>query len=239
MLVTRIGVLNTKILWITLATVLVALFFWDTPFLLPLKVFVVLLHEISHGLAALLTGGSVEKLMLLSDQGGLAFTRGGNRFVILSAGYLGSALWGALFMQLAWSRSSIRSYAIHFIGIVLLLVLVLYIRDLYTIGYVSLTMFVILLIGSWGGDRLKMAILWIVGTFSCLYAVIDIFTDILADGPFAGLSLFGSLSGFSNDAQLLSTITYIPAFIWGLLWSGLAIAIFLLNIYSLASRRYF
>ena len=239
MLVTRIGVLNTKILWITLATVLVALFFWDTPFLLPLKVFVVLLHEISHGLAALLTGGSVEKLMLLSDQGGLAFTRGGNRFVILSAGYLGSALWGALFMQLAWSRSSIRGYAIHFIGIVLLLVLVLYIRDLYTIGYVSLTMFVILLIGSWGGDRLKMAILWIVGTFSCLYAVIDIFTDILADGPLAGLSLFHSLSGFSNDAQLLSTITYIPAFIWGLLWSGLAIAIFLLNIYSLASRRYF
>ncbi|MGB0385974.1 MAG: M50 family metallopeptidase [Ardenticatenaceae bacterium] len=229
--------LDTKMLWLSLGTVLVALFFWDTPILLPLKVFVVLLHEISHGLAALLTGGSVEQLILLSDQGGLAFTRGGNRFLILSAGYLGSALLGAVLMQLAWSKSGIRRYAIHFIWMALLIILLFYIRDLYTAAYVAGTAVVVFLIGKWGPDMLKIGLLWLVGTFSSLYAVIDIFTDILADGPLAGILLFGGSSGFSNDAQLLASETFIPAFIWGLIWCGLAIAIFLFNVYSLASRR--
>ena len=237
MLGTRISMLNTRILWITLATVIVALLFWDTPVFLPLKIFVVLLHEISHGLAALLTGGSVERLVLLQDQGGLAFTRGGNRFLILSAGYLGSALWGALFMQLAWTKSSIRSHAIQLIWIALLVVLVLYLRDLYTILYVAGTMLVLFVVGNWGNDFLKMLVLWVVGTFSSLYAVFDIFTDILADGPFAGLFTVGV--GFTNDAQALASITFIPAFAWGLLWSALTIGLFLFNVYNLASRRYF
>lgn len=237
MLATRVGMLNTRILWITLVTVAIALFFWDTPVLLPLKVFVVLLHEVSHGLAALLTGGSVEQLVLLQDQGGLAFTRGGSRFLILSAGYLGSALWGALFMQLAWSKSSIRSYAIQLIWMALLVIMVLYLRDLYTIAYVTGTMLVVFAIGNWGNDFLKMLILWVVGTFSSLYAAIDIFTDILADGPFAGLFTVGV--GFTNDAQALASITFIPAFAWGLLWSALTIGLFLFNVYYLASRRYF
>ena len=237
MFATRVGMLNTRILWITLATVAIALFFWDTQALLPLKIFVVLLHEISHGLAALLTGGSVEQLVLLQDQGGLAFTRGGSRFFILSAGYLGSALWGALFMQLAWSKSSIRGYAIQMIWMALLVIMVLYLRDLYTILYVAGTMLVVFAIGRWGNDFLKMLILWVVGTFSSLYAAIDIFTDILADGPFAGLFTVGA--GFTNDAQALASITFIPAFAWGIIWSVLTIALFLFNVYYLASRRSF
>lgn len=237
MFATRVGMLNTRILWITVATVAIALLFWDTPALLPLKVFVVLLHEVSHALAALLTGGSVEQLVLLQDQGGLAFTRGGSRFLILSAGYVGSALWGALFMQLAWSKSSIRNYAIQMIWLTLLVIMVLYLRDLYTMLYVTGIMLVVFTIGKWGNDFLKMLILWVVGTFSSLYAAIDIFTDILADGPFAGLFTAGA--GFTNDAQALASITLIPAFAWGLLWSTLTIALFLFNVYYLASRRYF
>ena len=32
-------------------------FLWNTPFVYPLKIIVVLLHEISHGLVAVMTGG--------------------------------------------------------------------------------------------------------------------------------------------------------------------------------------
>ena len=35
-------------------------FLWDTPLIYPLKIFVVLLHEISHGIVALATGGSIK-----------------------------------------------------------------------------------------------------------------------------------------------------------------------------------
>jgi hypothetical protein len=44
-------------------------FLWYTPVIFPLKIFVVLLHEISHALAALATGGTVERIVLNIDQG--------------------------------------------------------------------------------------------------------------------------------------------------------------------------
>ena len=43
-------------------------FLWDTPVIYPLKIFVVLLHEISHGIAALATGGSIERITLDAEQ---------------------------------------------------------------------------------------------------------------------------------------------------------------------------
>ena len=59
---------------------------WQTPVALPLKLLVVLFHELAHGLAALATGGSIESLTVTADQGGLAVTRGGSRFAILTRG---------------------------------------------------------------------------------------------------------------------------------------------------------
>lgn len=224
------------IVGLSLVTVGVALFFWNSALLLPIKLFVVLLHEISHGLAAILTGGAVERLVLLRDEGGLAFTRGGSRFVILSAGYLGSALWGALLMRLAWAAPAVRRYAIQGIGLTLALVLLLYVRDFGTLIYVALAIVATFAIGWVGGSRLQMAILWLVGSFSCLYAVIDIGTDILMAGPLAGIPFLDSTPGF-NDAELLASITFIPAFIWGLLWCGAAIALYCFNVVTLATRR--
>ena len=37
-------------------------FLWNTAFVYPLKIFVVLLHEISHAVASVLTGGGIEKM---------------------------------------------------------------------------------------------------------------------------------------------------------------------------------
>ncbi|HEX8683100.1 MAG TPA: M50 family metallopeptidase [Ardenticatenaceae bacterium] len=227
---------DVGIVALSLATVAVALFFWNSPFLLPVKMFVVLLHEMSHGLAAVLTGGEVEQLRLLSDEGGLALTRGGNRFLILSAGYLGSALWGAALLRLAWAGPSMRRFALRAMGVALALVTVLYVRDLTTLAYVALATLAVFAIGLLGGARLQMAVLWLVGTFSCLYAVIDIGTDILLAGPLAGIPLIGGPARL-NDAEMLADVTFIPAFFWGLLWSGVAVGIYLLALMRLATRK--
>lgn len=220
---------------LSIATVLLALFFWNTPLLLPVKLFVVLLHEISHGVAALLTGGSVERLVVSHDEGGLAFTRGGSRFLILSAGYLGSALWGALFMRLAWAAPRRRRLLVQGSALLLLGIALFYGRDLFTLAYLALAAGALWLIGWRGGPRIQMATLWLLGTFSCLYAVIDIGTDILANGPLAGIPLIGGATSI-NDAQMLASVTLLPAFFWGLLWSGVALAIFGWSLASLARR---
>ncbi|MCB1350965.1 MAG: M50 family metallopeptidase, partial [Maritimibacter sp.] len=84
--------------WQMLALAVALFALWQTPVALPLKLLVVLFHELSHGLAAVLTGGAIESLTVTPDQGGLAVTRGGSRFAVLTAGYLGSLLIGlALF----------------------------------------------------------------------------------------------------------------------------------------------
>lgn len=225
------------IITLSIITVMVALFFWNSPFLLPVKTFVVFLHELSHGLAAILTGGSVEQLRLVEDEGGLAFTRGGNQILIASAGYVGSALWGALLMRLAWQGPRIRQYAIQGIAAIFLVAVLLYVRDLYTLGVVAVFSAVLFLLGRFGEGRVHLAVLWLLGSFSALYAIVDIGTDILIQGPFAGITWLGGGNAFTNDAIILASLTWIPAFVWGVLWCVMSIAIYVFNMYSLMIRR--
>ena len=53
---------------------------WDTWLVYPLKILVVFFHEMSHGLAAIVSGGSVEEIQVVEGIGGTAWTRGGSRF---------------------------------------------------------------------------------------------------------------------------------------------------------------
>lgn len=60
-----------------------------------------LFHEISHGLAALVTGGRVLKIDLHFSGSGLCYTSGGVGWLISLSGYAGAALWGLVVYLLA------------------------------------------------------------------------------------------------------------------------------------------
>ena len=51
---------------------------WDTLAVYPLKIFVVLLHELSHALVAVTTGGTIEAIALDPNEGGACYCPGGN-----------------------------------------------------------------------------------------------------------------------------------------------------------------
>ena len=68
---------------LTLTIALIALAFWSSFVVYPFRVFVVFLHEISHGIAAVLTGGRIVAVGLTFDEGGVCVTDGGSRFWIL------------------------------------------------------------------------------------------------------------------------------------------------------------
>lgn len=59
------------------------------------------LHEASHGLAAILTGGSWVRFTVSPDTSGLAQTIGGFRPFILLAGYAGACFWGGMLLVAA------------------------------------------------------------------------------------------------------------------------------------------
>lgn len=75
----------------------------------PCNLFVTLVHESSHALAALATGGSVESITISPDTSGLTLTRGGSRLITLCAGYTGATIFGAVLLVLLrkeWVRTA-------------------------------------------------------------------------------------------------------------------------------------
>jgi hypothetical protein len=64
----------------------------------PFKLFGTFVHEWSHALVAIATGGNVVQLQINGDLSGETFTRGGWALFISSAGYTGAAIVGALLL---------------------------------------------------------------------------------------------------------------------------------------------
>ena len=96
-----LGNIDVQTIGILSAMFAIAIIFWHSYLIYPIKVFVVILHEFSHGLAAVLTGGSIVKIEISQQVGGVCYTRGGVRFIVASAGYLGSIFWGGLILIIA------------------------------------------------------------------------------------------------------------------------------------------
>jgi Peptidase M50B-like len=140
---------------------------WSSFVVYPLKIFVVFLHEISHGLAALATGGSIRAIGLTFDEGGVCVTEGGSRFLILNAGYLGSLCWGALLLVLA-ARTRRSREIVGFIGAFTLVVTLLYVRSAFGIAYGLATGASLLLVAGKLPRTASEVLLTAIGVVSCL-----------------------------------------------------------------------
>ncbi len=71
---------------------------------------------------------------MIAQAGGLGVTRGGNRFVTLSAGYLGSLLWGGAILLIA-ARTHLDRWASAVLGLGLIGISVVYVRPLLSFGF--------------------------------------------------------------------------------------------------------
>lgn len=106
-------------LFILAAFGMTLIFFWDMPVLIPLKVFVVYLHELSHALGALLTGGEVRAIAVRWDESGFTRSVGGSFLITAISGYLGSIIWGGLMLNAALRGRWIRTVSFT-VGLILL-----------------------------------------------------------------------------------------------------------------------
>lgn len=188
-------------------------FLWDTWLVTPLKLFVVMLHEISHGLAALATGGQIQKIVVTPDLGGACYCGGGDAFITLSAGYLGSLLWGAALVLVAARFGRRSPWITGTIGVFIGLVTVLYVRNpfglLVGLGFA----FGLIAAARYLSPVANTRVLWVLGLTSCLYAVLDIKSDVL-DRP-----------ELRSDARMLAEMTGVPTVVWGGLWIGVALLV--------------
>lgn len=194
-----------------LAAVLAVLWLlWDTPAVYPIRILVTFFHELSHGLAAVLTGGSIEKITVEADGSGLCFTRGGWRWAVIPAGYLGSMFWGSLILILA-CRTRWDKHVASALGWGLIAVTLLYVRSWFGFASGLALGAVLASAGKWLPEEVNDWLLTCIGSASCLCAVFDIRT-------------LARVSGTTDATMFSREILPLPPLVWTVLWGVLALA---------------
>lgn len=188
---------------------LFAIYFWDSMLLLPIKYLTVFFHELSHGLAAVLTGGSIARIELSANLGGVCWTSGGIRFIVISAGYLGSLIWGSIILLAAVKTRHDKQITAG-LGVLMLLVTAIWVRNIEGIVICLLTGFGLLALASNASENVCDQFLKFLGITSCFYVLIDIKEDLI------------DRSISVSDAYKISEMLHVPDWLVGAAWLGLA-----------------
>jgi hypothetical protein len=178
---------------------------WDYAVLYPLKLLVVFFHESSHALATLLTGGTVKELVINQQQGGHVISQGGNRFIIISAGYIGSLLWGVVIF-VASVKSRYDKAIMTVLGVSIIIITVLLSRSLFSWLFGLLSGGIMLLMAKYLAEKYNDFALRLIGLTSMMYAPLDIYSDTI------------SRSHLQSDAYLLADYTGGTTLLWGSVW---------------------
>ncbi|MEN8192857.1 MAG: M50 family metallopeptidase [Bacteroidota bacterium] len=196
---------------------LFSFFFWDSYIIYPIKIFVVLSHEISHGLATIFTGGKLQSILLTSTLGGATYSVGGNKFIISSAGYLGSLGFGAALFASGYNIT-LRKVLGVFLSVILILFAANFISG--SLGRIISVVFALffILLPFYTDEIVNTYFFKIFGLISMFYVIIDIKEDLFAD-------IYRP-----SDAQFISEITNIPVLFWSIFWLVLSVIIIALLI---------
>jgi len=178
-----------------LAFGLLTVFLWRSVVLLPLKLMVVLIHEVWHALAAILTGGKVEEIRLAADQSGLTRYRGGSYVVTSSAGYVGSSLTGAALLW-ASARPRIAPFVLGLLGVLLLGMTLLYVplRNPFGFAFGLIAGALLLFAATWRSQILMVVVMGL-AVMCCLYSVYDFGDYLLGDAASTDAGLLASYLG--------------------------------------------
>lgn len=178
--------------------------------LYPVRLMVTYVHEGCHGLAALLTSGSVDHMAVNPDGSGVTYTRGGLLFAIASAGYLGTLLVGALCTYLLKHGAPSSGILVAIGGLVWL--------NVWYAGFGSM-------FTTFWGLALGMMILFGIYFRPIGEFLAPLFSIQLLLGAFYDMKTLLDLSvstGVHTDAMLMRQATGIPATLWALFWLGLS-----------------
>jgi hypothetical protein len=194
----------------------------------PLQLFATFVHEGSHVLATVMTGGSVQSLTVSPDTSGVVWslTQDGNwlqRLMISSAGYLGTTAFGvALLVWMRYQFSSRKALYIAsgFVGLMTLVFgLLAPMWNLFSakVGIASVAFTVIsgaaLCAGLFAMARYA-EIRWV--NFTLAFLAVQCLLNAIFS--LKDLFLISALSDSQSDAMNMAEASGIPAIAWVLIW---------------------
>lgn len=195
------------ILWMLAGTIVLMNIPYGHYPLYPFKLFATWIHESFHGLAALVTGGSVTSIDINPDTSGLTrsfISRStGASALVSSMGYLGTAIAGAILLALR-RRPRAQRWALFILGGAAVLSLVFWIRNLFGGVTVASIAAVIWLLALRASDRWASMATNILASQACVNALLDI-------------RVLYSVEGNSDAVAMAQTIGLWPWF-WATSW---------------------
>lgn len=195
----------------------------------PIRLFVTFIHESSHAIVALITGGSVKSLTISADASGVVYSASTSLFGQLftsSAGYLGTTIFGVLLLFLMRKNVSPNKMLAVCGGFVALITFVfgiispvfnifsldvgissiaftVTVGSLMSAGLFALARFASLRVANFATAFLAAQCL--------LNAVSDLKTVLFINSTLAA-------SDIQNDATNMANATGIPALVWVVIW---------------------
>ena len=183
-------------------------------------------HEMGHGLTAILVGGSFERLVLFQNLGGTAYSTGVGTFgraLVAAGGLLGPALAGGLIIVLG-SRETTARWVLAGLTVMLALSLVLFVRNVF--GWVALAVIAAILGGLafYGPEVVRVFVAQLIGIQFCVasWGTLDyMFTkNFVRDGQV-----------LDSDTQEIAEVLLLPYWFWGGLIAVTSLAIMASSFY--------
>jgi len=190
----------------------------------PFKIFATFMHEISHAIATVITGGSIasHSLTVRWDGSGEVGHLGGWDFIIGSAGYIGTTVFGCLMMLLAKSRKLAKPVLVS-AGLLVLGFTLVYGATFgtYVMGIVAAaSLFAVVGLASKRAAYFFMSFMSLQTLLNAVYDIKVLF------GPHVG----------DSDAEILARLYPVAPFIWSSAWlliSGGMLFFVLMNYYKM------
>jgi len=145
-------------------------------------------------------------------QGGHVISRGGNLFLIITAGYLGSLGLGSLLFIVAL-QTRLDKAVVGLLGAVMILLVVFYMREIFPVVFCLVTGGLMLASARYLDHKINDLVLRIIGLTSMIYVPYDIFSDTLLR------------SHLTSDARLMAENIGGPTMFWGGLWLVISVII--------------
>jgi len=188
-------------------------------FLFPFEMISTIFHEFGHALACWMTGGKVTEIVISPDESGFTRFVGGWTCMVAPAGYVGSAIAGAVLLFGGFAPEKYAKYMA--LGVNAILLLTLYwasswftrVMALVLIGMVGITWW-------WKEGILVRYLVLFMGAIGSILSLLSIFSTTVIH------TIQGSDAVvFAKQCSIL-----IPAFIYGFLWLIISIGIICISV---------
>ncbi|MEM8963393.1 MAG: M50 family metallopeptidase, partial [Acidobacteriota bacterium] len=187
----------------------------------PLLLLSTLAHELGHGVAAWMVGGSFERFMMAPDGSGVAFSRIADnrlaRAVVAAGGLVGPAVVAALFFVFGRTMQGAR-WTLTLTVVALSIFLVLVVRGWFSVVFVMVVIGLGGAVIAWASPRILQLVL--------IFVAVQLSLAVFSRGDYLFTPTAQTAQGpMPSDVGQMAQALFLPYWFWGLVCGGFSVAV--------------